>query len=180
MPDPDHPAVARTTSDRGPTKWAAVGLLGGAALVALAWAALGRAPAAPTPTPAPTPTTSAAPPSAPIIVVNLPPPATAPDSTPAPEASPLGPPAQPPITIAPTHTPAAEPAPAPPAAKRINLNTASLDELDLLPGVGKATAQAILDYRTKHGKFRTVSELDKVPGIGPSKLEKLRPLVTVD
>lgn len=176
---PDLDPVARSSSDHGPAKWAAVGLLGGAALVALAWAALGRAPAPPRPsTPAP-----AAPPSAPIVVVNVPPPLPAADSAPAPDPTPLGPPAQPPITVtpAPPSAPHADPAtPAKAAHARINLNSASLDELDLLPGVGKATAQAILDYRTKHGKFRTVSELDKVPGIGPSKLEKLRPLVTVD
>lgn len=179
---PDLDPVARSTSDRGPAKWAAVGLLGGAALVALAWAALGRGPSAPHPTPSPQ---SSAPPSAPIIVLNVPPPITAPESSPAADPAPQGPAPQPAITVAPPPKPAdpepSSPQPGAPAApKRINLNTAGLDELDLLPGVGKATAQAILDYRTKHGKFRTVSELDKVPGIGPSKLEKLRPLVTVD
>jgi competence protein ComEA len=46
--------------------------------------------------------------------------------------------------------------------------------------VGRATALAILEYRTRHGKFRTVSELDKVPGIGPAKLDRLRPLVRAD
>jgi competence protein ComEA len=68
----------------------------------------------------------------------------------------------------------------PAPARKINLNTAPLAELDLLPGVGVATAQAIVDYRTRHGPFRTVSDLDKVPGIGPSKLNRLRDLVTVD
>lgn len=71
-------------------------------------------------------------------------------------------------------------APALESTRKININTATIEELDLLPGVGRSTAQKIIDYRTKHGKFRTVSELDKVSGIGPAKLEHLRPLVTVD
>lgn len=61
----------------------------------------------------------------------------------------------------------------------IDLNTAGVAELDLLPGVGEATARAIIEYRTKHGRFRSVEELDRVPGIGPAKLARIRPLVTV-
>jgi competence protein ComEA len=60
----------------------------------------------------------------------------------------------------------------------VHLNTATLEQLDALPGVGPATAQRILDYRQEHGAFRSVDELDAVPGIGPARLEQLRELVT--
>jgi competence protein ComEA len=59
----------------------------------------------------------------------------------------------------------------------LHLSTATLDELDALPGVGPVTAQKILDYRTAHGAFRSVDELDAVPGIGPARLDELRDLV---
>lgn len=59
----------------------------------------------------------------------------------------------------------------------VHLNTATLEELDTLPGVGPATAQKILDFRSKHGAFASVDELDAVPGIGPARLEQLRELV---
>ena len=59
----------------------------------------------------------------------------------------------------------------------IHLNTATLEQLDGLPGVGPVTAQRILDYRTAHGAFSSVDELDAVPGIGPSRLDQLRELV---
>jgi len=61
----------------------------------------------------------------------------------------------------------------------VNLNTASVDELDSLPGVGPATAQAILDYRRQHGKFRSVDQLLEVRGIGDAKLRQIRPRVRV-
>lgn len=61
----------------------------------------------------------------------------------------------------------------------VNLNTATVEQLDALPGVGPATAQAIIDYRKQHGRFRSVQDLLEVEGIGPAKLEKLRPRVKV-
>jgi competence protein ComEA len=61
----------------------------------------------------------------------------------------------------------------------VDLNSAAADQLDALPGVGPATAKAIVDYRTRHGRFRTVDDLLSVPGIGPAKLATLKPLVRV-
>jgi competence protein ComEA len=61
----------------------------------------------------------------------------------------------------------------------IDLNTATLEQLDALPGVGPATAQAIVDYRTQHGRFRRVDDLLEVRGIGEAKLAQLRPRVRV-
>lgn len=61
----------------------------------------------------------------------------------------------------------------------INLNTATMVELDTLPGVGPVTAQAILDWRTEHGGFSSVDELLEVNGIGEATLADLRDLVTV-
>ena len=59
----------------------------------------------------------------------------------------------------------------------VQLSTATLEQLDSLPGVGPVTAQKILDYRQKHGAFQSVDELDAVPGIGPKRLDQLRDLV---
>jgi competence protein ComEA len=56
----------------------------------------------------------------------------------------------------------------------INLNTATLEQLDTLDGVGPATAQKILDYRTEHGGFSSVDELDQIAGIGEKRLAALR------
>ena len=78
--------------------------------------------------------------------------------------------------VVPRRTPAAAAggaATAPPAGP-LHLNTATLEQLDELPGVGPSTAQKILDFREHHGAFTSVDELDAVPGIGPARLEQLR------
>jgi competence protein ComEA len=66
---------------------------------------------------------------------------------------------------------------APSPTAPLDLNTASLEQLDALPGIGPTTAQKILDYRQAHGSFHSVAELDAVPGIGQGRLEQLKGLV---
>lgn len=66
-----------------------------------------------------------------------------------------------------------------PDAPLINVNTATAEELDVLPGVGEVISQAIVDHRTENGPFTSVDQLVDVSGIGEVTLEKLRPLVTV-
>ncbi|WP_228771851.1 ComEA family DNA-binding protein [Actinokineospora iranica] len=61
----------------------------------------------------------------------------------------------------------------------VNLNSASLAQLDTLPGVGSVTAQRILDWRTRHGRFTKVDQLHEIEGIGPARFTTLRDLVTV-
>jgi competence protein ComEA len=61
--------------------------------------------------------------------------------------------------------------------KKVNLNTATKDELVSLPGIGEGIAEQILIYRDEHGEFSTVEQLRKIKGIGPKKFEKLRPHV---
>jgi len=80
-------------------------------------------------------------------------------------------PARPPVGAAATAT-----APGAPAGP-VHLNSATLEQLDALPGVGPVTAQKILDYRQQHGAFSSVDELDAIPGIGPKRLDQLRDLV---
>jgi len=61
----------------------------------------------------------------------------------------------------------------------VNINTATLEELDTLDGVGPATAQKIIDYRTAHGGFKTIEEIKEVPGIGDAKFAAMQDSITV-
>ncbi|MGW4399187.1 helix-hairpin-helix domain-containing protein [Amycolatopsis nivea] len=65
------------------------------------------------------------------------------------------------------------------AASKIDLNSATAEQLDSLPGVGEVTARRITDWRTQHGGFSSVEQLRDVDGIGESKFQKLREQVTV-
>lgn len=128
--------------------------------------------AAPTTSPASAPSTD---------VVQTPPPKIDPPAMPPAAPTPTPKPAPP--TPAPTSPLPGSPKPAPVKAasltKLININTATKAELELLPRVGPALAQRILDYRAQHGQFKTIEELDNVKGIGTKTMELLRPLITV-
>ena len=73
---------------------------------------------------------------------------------------------------------AADPSPAgsSPSAP-LDLNSATLEQLEALPGIGPVTAQKILDYRQQHGAFHAVAELEGVSGIGPAHMAQLQGLV---
>jgi len=62
----------------------------------------------------------------------------------------------------------------------ISINTASVEELDTLPGIGPQIAQAILEYRQMYGKFASPEDLLFVPGIGPKKLAAIRPHIKIE
>lgn len=87
---------------------------------------------------------------------------------------------------APTPLPITEPEAAAPAATTagetaglVNLNTATVEELDDLPGIGPTLAQNIVDYRQANGPFATIEDIMNVPGIGEGKFEQIKDLVTV-
>ncbi|MFC5180925.1 ComEA family DNA-binding protein [Actinomadura harenae] len=63
------------------------------------------------------------------------------------------------------------------AGTPLDLNTATAEQLDQLPGVGPVLARRIIDYRTQHGPFRSVDQLQEVPGIGARRLTDLKPLL---
>ena len=65
------------------------------------------------------------------------------------------------------------------AAAVVNVNTATKEELTTIKGIGDKRAQEIIDYRKKNGDFKSVDELEKVPGIGPGTMKQIRSQVTV-
>lgn len=166
----------------GPARWIGVGLVVALSAVGLSWSlSSSRATpaAAAISTPKTEPVKNAAKPSAPAAAP------VAPASESKPKAS--GPivtelPAAPAPAVAPAQSESprsAAPVAANPPAK-INVNTASLTELETLPGVGPKLAQRILDDRTKNGNYKTLKDLDRVSGIGTKTLERLAPLVTFE
>ncbi|NBB77142.1 MAG: hypothetical protein GVY02_07160 [Bacteroidetes bacterium] len=62
----------------------------------------------------------------------------------------------------------------------ININTANVDQLQALSGIGPAYAERIIAYRLENGPFRDVEELRNIRGIGPATMERLRPYVTTE
>jgi competence protein ComEA len=66
-----------------------------------------------------------------------------------------------------------------PSAQTLNLNSATVQQLESLPGIGPRTAQRIVDYREKNGPFKRVEDLMNVQGIGEKSFLRLKPLVTV-
>jgi competence protein ComEA len=65
------------------------------------------------------------------------------------------------------------------AAAVVNINTATKEELTSIKGVGEKRAQEIIDYRKKNGNFKSIDDLEKVPGVGPGLMKRIRSQVTV-
>ena len=63
--------------------------------------------------------------------------------------------------------------------KKVNINTATKEELDTLPGIGESTAQKIINYRKENGKFSSIEEIKEVSGIGESKFENIKELICI-
>ncbi|WP_350277572.1 helix-hairpin-helix domain-containing protein [Kribbella sp. HUAS MG21] len=84
-----------------------------------------------------------------------------------------------PTNVAPPTAPPTGAASTPVPNTPVNLNAATLAELDALPGVGPVLAQRILDYRTQNGPFTTIDQLQEVPGVGPKKFDSLKPHVRI-
>ncbi|MEN9563086.1 MAG: hypothetical protein RIR73_1330 [Chloroflexota bacterium] len=78
--------------------------------------------------------------------------------------------------------PGAEETPAPSSPddnELVNINTASIEELDKLPGIGPTIAQRIIDYRTENGPFAVIEDILNVSGVGPSTFDQIKDLITV-
>jgi competence protein ComEA len=76
-------------------------------------------------------------------------------------------------------SPAQTAAQAAPAKPQINLNTATVDQLETLPGIGQKTAELIVEFRTNNGGFKRIEDLMNIKGIGEKSFLKLKPLITV-
>ena len=65
------------------------------------------------------------------------------------------------------------------SSKKVNINTATQEELDTLPGIGPSIASKIIDYREQNGKFNSIEEIKEVSGIGDAKYEKIKASITI-
>ena len=149
-------------------------------------AAAGPTPTAPsTPAPPATPTEATAPTATAADVPAPPEPTALPDATSTPAllaqdaGSPTATPVVAPVVVPPTPAPVRSQPPAAAPAGPVNINTASAAELEELPGIGPVLAARIVADRERNGLFKSVDDLDRVSGIGPATLARLRPLVRV-
>ncbi len=169
-----------------PARWAAAGFLGGASIVGMLWAIMGRAPATVTmpganASPAPI-AASPAQPISPVTFPTNPPPTRIVIVQPGPETAAPTPDDPTPAVSRPAARPTEHPGPATetantPPAVRLNINTASAAELELLPRIGPTLAGRIIEYRAEHGPIRSLRQLTEVKGIGARTVERLEPYI---
>jgi competence protein ComEA len=159
----------------GPVRWIGAGLIIGASAVGIAWSISARR----VPVAAPIPVQAATGASAPLVnQVTSQPPKLAPVHAPKPIVTELPPREAPVQVVAITDQPrAVEPIA---IAEQVNVNTATTQQLETLPGIGPGLAAKIVEDRSRNGRFRSLADLDRVPGIGPKLLEKMRPLVAFE
>jgi len=157
----------------GPVRWIGAGLVMGAAAVGIAWSISARRVPVAIPVQAATKSIES-----PVNQVTPQAATLAPVQPPKPIVTEL-PPREAPAQVAAIND---QPRDVEPIATAglINVNTATTQQLESLPGIGPGLAAKIIDDRSRNGRFRSLADLDRVPGIGPKLLEKMRPLVAFE